>query len=92
MKLVKTITAAALFGMSASAFAAFSDLTYTTHGPQYGQNQKVGEIIEPRRSDYGAEAPSASRDTVEPVTESVDNSRWSDLTAVTHDITPVPRI
>ena len=91
MKFIKIIMAAALFGMSVSAFAAFSDLTYTTHGPMYGKDQKVGEIIEPRRSDYGADAPTANRDDVEPATESVDNSRWSDVTAVTHDI-PVPHI
>ena len=92
MKLIKTIIVAALFGMSFSAFAAVSDLTYQTHGPQYeGQDQEFGTVTERRFADYG-QGPKIKVEKIKPVTESFGNSRFSDLSAVTHDIIPVPPI
>jgi hypothetical protein len=51
MRLIKTTIAAALFGLAVNAFAAVSDLSYTTHGTQSGQELKVGQVSEPRWSD-----------------------------------------
>jgi hypothetical protein len=51
MRLIKTTIAAALFGLAVNAFAAVSDLSYTTHGSQSGQELKVGQVSEPRWSD-----------------------------------------
>ena len=81
MKLVKTTIAAALFGLSVSAFAAVSDLSYVTHGSQAGQEQKAGQISEPRWSDRNAQNP---RTEVKPFAQSTGKYSFGDISAVTH--------
>lgn len=84
MKLVKATIAAALFGLSMSAFAAVTDLNYVTHGMKEGQEQKIGQIIEPRWSDRTVANPDARKE-VKPFAKSAGNYRFSDLTSVTHN-------
>jgi len=82
MTLVKTTIAAALFGLSVSAFAAVNDLSYVTHGSKSGQKQEIGQISEPRWSDRNATNP---RTEVKPFAKSAGNYRFSDISAVTHN-------
>ena len=84
MKLVKTTIAAALFGLSLSAFAATSDLSYVTHGSKSGQELKIGQINEPRWSDRNAVNKNA-RTEVKPFAKSAGNYRFGDITSVTHN-------
>ena len=84
MKLIKTIIAAALFGLSLNAFAAVSDLSYVTHGAKSGQEVKVGQITEPRWSDRGSQNQKA-RAEVRPLAESAGNYSFGDINSVTHN-------
>lgn len=84
MKLVKATIAAALFGLSMSAFAAVSDLSYVTHGSKAGQELKVGQISEPRWSDRNAVNKNARKE-VKPFAKSAGNYRFGDITSVTHN-------
>jgi len=82
MKLVKTTIAAAMFGLSVSAFAAVSDLSNVTHGSQAGQEQKIGQISEPRWGDRNAMNP---RTEVKSFAKSAGNYSFSDISSVTHN-------
>ena len=84
MKLVKATIAAALFGLSVSAFAAVSDLSYVTHGSNAGQELKVGQISEPRWSDRNALNKSARKE-VKPFAKAAGNYRFGDITSITHN-------
>ncbi len=83
MKLVKTTIAAALFGLSVSAFAAVSDISYVTHGANSGQQQQVGQISEPRWSDRNAVTTPSSE--LKPFAKAAGNYRFGDISAVTHN-------
>ena len=85
MKLVKTTIAAALLGMSVSAFAAVSDLSYVTHGSKAGQQPKAGQITEPRWSDINAVTEKGASNEVKPFTKSARSYSFGDISAVTHN-------
>ena len=85
MKLIKTTFAAALFGMSVSAFAAVSDISYVTHGSQQGREPTVGQIAEPRWSDINAVTEKGASNEVKPFAKSAGNYRYGDISAVTHN-------
>lgn len=80
--MIKTIIATALFGLSLNAVAAVSDLSYVTHGSQAGQEQKVGQINEPRFSDRNARGPQTE---VKPFAKTTGNYSFGDISAVTHN-------
>ena len=80
--MIKTTIAAVLFGLSVNAFAAVSDLSNVTHGSQAGQEQKVGQISEPRWSDRNAGGPQTE---VKPFAQSAGDYRFGDINAVTHN-------
>jgi len=80
--MIKTIIAAALFGLSVNAFAAVSDLSTVTHGSQAGQELKTGQISEPRWSDLNAQSPRAA---VKPFAQAAGNYSKGDISAVTHN-------
>ena len=82
MKLINTTIATALFGLSMNAFAAVSDLSYTTHGSQAGQELKVGQINEPRWSDRNS---MSARTEVKPFAKTAGDYRFSDINSVTHN-------
>jgi len=82
MKLVKTTIAAALFGMSISAFAAVSDISNVTHGSKAGQEPKIGQISQPRWSDRNAMNPQTD---VKPFAKSAGNYSFGDISSVTHN-------
>jgi hypothetical protein len=85
MKLVKTTIAAALFGMSVSAFAAVSDISYVTHGSKAGQQPQVGQIAQPRWSDINAVTEKGASNEVKPFTKSAGNYSFGDISKVTHN-------
>ena len=85
MKLVKTTIAAALFGMSVSAFAAVSDISYVTHGSKAGQEPKVGQIAQPRWSDINAVTEKGTSNEVKPFTKAAGNYSFGDISKVTHN-------
>jgi len=85
MKLVKTTIAAVLFGMSVSAFAAVSDLSYVTHGSRSGQAPKSGQITEPRWSDINAVTEKGASNEVKPFAKATGNYSFGDISAVTHN-------
>jgi len=80
--MIKTIITAALLGLSVNAFAAVSDLSNVTHGSQAGQEQKIGQITEPRWSDLNAQDP---RSEVKPFAKSAGNYSFGDISKVTHN-------
>ena len=80
--MIKTTIAAVLFGLSLNAVAAVSDLSNVTHGAQAGQEQKVGQITEPRWSDRNAVAP---RSEAKPFAKAAGNYSFGDLSSVTHN-------
>ena len=85
MKLVKTTIAAILFGMSVSAFAAVSDISYVTHGSKAGQQPKAGQIAQPSWSDINAVTEKGASTEVKPFATSAGNYRYGDISAVTHN-------
>lgn len=85
MKLTKTIIAAAMFGMSASTFAAVSDISYVTHGSKASQQPKAGQITQPRWSDLNAVTEKDVSNEVKPFAKSAGNYRYGDISAVTHN-------
>ncbi|UCD67252.1 MAG: hypothetical protein JSW48_10360 [Betaproteobacteria bacterium] len=80
--MIKTIIAAALFGLSLNAVAAVSDISSVTHGSQAGQELKVGQISEPKWSDRNAMNP---RSEAKPFAQSAGNYRFGDINSVTHN-------
>ena len=80
--MIKTTIAAVLFGLSVNAFAAVSDLSNVTHGSQAGQEQKIGQITEPRWSDRNAMNP---RSEVKPFAKAAGNYSFGDISKVTHN-------
>ena len=80
--MIKTIIAAALFGLSLNAVAAVSDLSNVTHGSKAGQELKVGQISEPRFSDRNAGAPMTE---VKSFAKSSGSYSFGDISAVTHN-------
>ncbi len=80
--MIKTIIAAALFGLSLNAFAAVSDLSNVTHGSKAGQELKVGQISEPRFSDRNADGPQTE---VKPFAKTSGNYSFGDISNVTHN-------
>ena len=80
--MIKTIITAALFGLSLNAVAAVSDISNVTHGSQAGQEQKVGQITEPRWSDRASMNP---RSEVKPFAKSAGNYSFGDISSVTHN-------
>jgi len=82
MKLVTTIIAAALFGLSLNAVAAVSDISNVTHGSQAGQEQQVGQLSEPRWSDRNAVAP---RSEAKPFAKAAGNYSFGDVSSITHN-------
>jgi hypothetical protein len=82
MKMVATTIAATLLGLSFNAVAAVSDISNVTHGSQSGQELKVGQIAEPRRSDRASMNP---RTEVKPFAKAASNYRFGDITSVTHN-------
>ena len=80
--MIKTITAAALFGLSLNAVAAVSDISSVTHGSQAGQELKVGELTQPKWSDRNALNP---RSEAKPFAQSAADYRFSDINSVTHN-------
>jgi hypothetical protein len=82
MKFVQTTIAAALFALSLNAFAAVRDLSAVTHGSKGGQQQKIGQISEPRWSDRSAGRPQTE---VKPFAKSASNYRFGDISSVTHN-------
>jgi hypothetical protein len=85
MKLVKATVAAALFGLSVSAFAAVSDLSSVTHGSKAGERPQTGQITEPRWGDLNAVTQKGVRDEVKPFAQSAGKYRFGDISAVTHN-------
>jgi len=85
MKLVKTTIAAALFGMSVSAFAAVSDISYVTHGSKAGQKPTVGQVTQPRWSDINAVTEKGASNEVKPFAKSAGNYSFGDISKVTHN-------
>ncbi len=65
-----------------NAFAAVSDLSNVTHGAKASQEQKIGEIAEPRWSDRNAGGPQTE---VKPFAKCVGNYRFGDLSSSTHN-------
>jgi len=80
--MIKTTLIAALLGLSVNAFAAVSDLSNVTHGSQAGQEQKIGQISEPRWSDRNAMNP---RSEVKPFAKAAGNYSFGDISKVTHN-------
>ena len=80
--MIKTTLIAALLGLSVNAFAAVSDLSNVTHGSQAGQEQKIGQITEPRWSDRNAMNP---RSEVKPFAKAAGNYSFGDISKVTHN-------
>ncbi len=80
--MLKTIIAAALFGLSVNAFAAVSDLSNVTHGSQAGQELKTGQISEAKWSDRNAMNP---RSDSKPFAQSAGNYSFGDISNVTHN-------
>jgi hypothetical protein len=86
MKLIKTTIAAALFGLSISAFAAVSDISNVTHGTKAGQTpQQTGQISQPRWSDINAVTEKGVSNEVKPFAKSAANYGYGDISAVTHN-------
>jgi hypothetical protein len=85
MKIVKTTIAAALFGMSISAFAAVSDISNVTHGSKVGQQMKVGQINEPRFSDLSNVTEAGANEQVKPFAKTAGNYSFGDISSVTHN-------
>ena len=80
--MIKTTIAAILFGLSLNAVAAVSDISNVTHGSQAGQEQKVGQIAEPRWTDRNSMNPQTE---VKPFAQSAGNYRFGDISSVTHN-------
>lgn len=80
--MIKTIIAAALFGLSVNAFAAVSDISSVTHGSKAGQQLQIGQITEPRWSDRNSMNP---RTDVKQFEQTAGNYRFSDINSVTHN-------
>jgi len=85
MKRITTTFAAVLFGMSVSAFAAVSDISFVTHGSQKGQEPTVGQIAQPSWSDINAVTEKGASNEVKPFARSVGNYGYGDISAVTHN-------
>jgi hypothetical protein len=80
--MIKTIIAAAVFGLCVNAVAAVSDLSNVTHGSQASEELEVGEITQPKWSDRNAMNP---RCEAKPFAQSAGNYRFGDLASVTHN-------
>jgi hypothetical protein len=85
MKLIKTTIAAALFGLSISAFAAVSDISNVTHGTKAGQAPQVGQVSQPSWSDINAVTEKGVSKEVRPFAKSAANYSYGDISAVTHN-------
>jgi len=83
--MIKTTLAAVLFGMSVSAFAAVSDISYVTHGSKAAQAPTVGQIAQPRWSDINAVTEKGASNEVKPFAKAAGNYSYGDISKVTHN-------